>query len=131
MTLFSTTSQYVLLGILLGLGSYWNGAVTISGALIVGCLAVVWRQWRLLALPIAAVITAQLLAGWLSETTPLSPRIHMGFLASSSAFKDILAYYWLLLGVMPVILLASFIKLPSVRYRLGLIAFAAPFFLRT
>ena len=120
--------QYIFLGLLLGLVSFWNGAVTISGVLIIAVYAILKRDYKMLALPIVAVIITQLLLWFFVGFGPsISPHLAIGFLAADKSIVGISSYYLLLLGILPVFLLLAFLKIPR-RHKIWFVAFLAPFF---
>jgi hypothetical protein len=98
------------LGLILGLGAFWNGALIIAALLILGT-AILWAPKRgdlLLCCAIAAVL-AMLEARFFIRTGPtIAPKLHIGFLAPAATIGSIATYYVLLLGLLVPLLAIAF-----------------------
>ena len=118
----------VVMGLLLGMLGFFNGAVLISVLAVLFFMAMLSRE-RLSYL-IAAVISVALVLLESRFFIPhgsaaVSPKLTFGFLAESAAFSDIVAYLVELLGVLPFVIVI-FIPLMPKGLRWLTLCFAAP-----
>ncbi|HVF38553.1 MAG TPA: hypothetical protein VM939_01550 [Gemmatimonadaceae bacterium] len=122
------------LGLLLGLGAFWNGALIIAALLILGS-AIVWAPRRLDLIICCAIATLLAIIEarfFISSGPGVAPRFHFGFLAATPTVAGIAKYYLKLFGlVIPILLLAAWRLQPRGRWLLASlmvpIAFATTF----
>ncbi len=124
--MFKDITPSLACGLLMGLSSYWNGAVVISGLSILLIMAVFSKQ-RLAYLNIALIT---ILLSFVQTSffindgaSAVSPRLTIGFLSGSTKLMPILKFYFELLGIIPLLLLAGLLTM-AVKYRfLGALVF--------
>lgn len=98
----------IVLGIVLGLLSFWNGAVVIATLSILLIIAIFSkRRLEFLIIAIITVILTYLQTLFFvgAGTPVISPEWKIGFLSSSSDIIGILKFYFELLGILPILLL--------------------------
>lgn len=120
-------------GALLGLVSFWNGAV-VFGALPILFFMAIPSKHRLEYLNVA-VLTAILSfiqsAFFMGNgAKPVNPRLVIGFLAAQKDFIGILKYYIELLGIFPFVLIAAAFLVPG-GMRWLMLAFITPMVMAT
>lgn len=122
------------IGLLLGLGTFWNGALIISALLILGS-ALLWVPHRtdVLVACVIATFLALLEAHFFVSTGPgVAPHFQFGFVAETPSVRGIVVYFFQLLGVLvPLLAIAMLIMRPRGRWLLASflvpIAFATTF----
>lgn len=117
------------LGILLGLLSFWNGAVMLAALTILFGLAI-FSKHRLEHLIVAVIAIA---LSWLETQffmgdSSMHPQFTFGFLASQPTWNGIFKYYWELFGLLPIAIMAGVFALPR-GARWLVFVFAFPFVL--
>ncbi len=118
----------LIIGILLGATSFWNGAVLIAAGLILAFLAIFSKhrlEYVAIAVPtlLLALLQSQFFIG--SGGEAVNPRYAPGFLANGADFNAIAAYYLELLGILPWIIVAGLFIAPK-GSRLLVIPFVIP-----
>jgi len=110
------------LGVILGLGAFWNGALIIAALLILGT-AVIWSPRRfdlIVCCGIATLLAIVEAKGFISTGPGVSPRFNFGFLAEPPTIWGIAKYYLKLLGlVIPVLAFAAWRLRPRARWLLA------------
>ena len=132
-------TRAVFIGIVLGLISFWNGAVVFAALPILFFMALLSKhrlEYLIIAIItfILSVIESSVFIG--SAATTVKPEIYVGFLAAKpNSLISILSYYTELLGILPYVLLIGLFALPKGHQRLGLryltFAFLSPLFMAT
>jgi hypothetical protein len=123
----------VTIGFVLGLISFWNGAVVVA-ALIVLFFIALCSKHRLEFLTIAIVaivislIETRLFIGSISSA--VEPRLTVGFLAARKDIFGILAYYIEVFGILPFVVIVGLFFAPKGGRWLAL-AFCTPLILAT
>lgn len=100
-------------GLLLGLGTFWNGALVIAALLVLGT-AIVWapRRGDLVVCCAIATLLAMLEAKFFVHSGPaIVPRPFIGFLAAAVTPGGIATYYVALLGLLVPLLFIALWKL--------------------
>ena len=117
----------VLLGLLLGMCSFFNGACVIGCLCVLLVLAVV-SDHRLEYAMVAAITVACTLgaSSFFIDGSAVSMKYYFGFLAKVRTFAGAWEYIMTLCGILPIVLLAGFLISDSARKWIW-IAFAAPF----
>lgn len=116
----------VALGILLGSLSFFHGAAVIGCLLVLFVIAILSK--RRLEFVITAVITvilSLLQTRLFNDGAAISPKFLFGFIAETKTIFGVVSYLDKLLGIMPVVIFASFLYSNWVK-RHTLIAFIAP-----
>ncbi|NLY74904.1 MAG: YfhO family protein [Firmicutes bacterium] len=106
----------VVIGVLLGLLSFWNGAVVVAALLILFGLAVFSKhrlEFANIALIAIAVSYLETLFFIGPGSSALQPQIMIGFLAAQKDGAGILRFYLELLGLLPLVLLTAFCFAPG------------------
>jgi len=104
--------SYGFLGLLLGLGAYWNGSALIATLLALSPLTL-YKRYRgkvlLIILPALAsgVIITSLVTHGALHSTPFHPTVRFGFLLDSRAPLDVLIYFLWLFGILPLFALIA------------------------
>lgn len=102
----------VAVGVLLGLASFWNGAVVIATWLFLLFLAFFSKRRLnfLIILAISAILVYAETAFFMGlGNSPVHPQLNVGFLAAQHDIFGISAYYLELLGILPFVLIAALI----------------------
>lgn len=122
-------SRPFLGGVMLGLLSFWNGAVVLAALTVLFGLAI-WSKHRLehLIIAVIAIMLSWLETRFFMGDSLMSPHFTFGFLASQPTWSGVVKYYWELLGLLPIILIAGVFTLPH-GARWLVIAFGLPFVL--
>ena len=103
---------YVVIGVLLGCGAYWNGAAFLATMLILLPLTCV-SEYRAKACSVAlsAVLSSSLVVSLVTHgslgKTPFEPVVRFGFLSPSSSPLSVLNYALCIFGVLPVVALVA------------------------
>jgi hypothetical protein len=98
------------MGLVLGLGTFWNGALIIAALLMLGT-AVAWARPRVDLFTCCAIATllALLQASFFIHGGPsVTPRVFIGFLAAAPTPRSITAYYLKLLGLFVPLIAVAF-----------------------
>ncbi len=126
-------TRSVVLGLLLGLISFWNGAVVIASLIVLFFMAIMSKhRSEYLNAAIITVFLALAQSAFFigTDTAAVSPMLNIGFLAADTSLLGIISYYIELLGVFPIILLISLFILPKGMRWLTL-SFSAPLIMAT
>ncbi len=111
----------IITGLILGLISFWNGAVVIATLLILFFIAI-FSKHKLDFLIVAAVtvilsiLQSRLFIG--TGNSAVNPEIYIGFLTSTSSTKNIkliLKYYIELLGILPFLFILPMFRLNKIK----------------
>lgn len=116
----------ILIGIVLGLATYWNGAMVICALLVLAGLAFFTsRRLELLvfAMTTVALILFQSLFFMQSKAVG-SMSFYTNFLMHDQPFTEVLNYYFELFGILPFFLLAGLLAMPKPIKWLTLIFFS-------
>lgn len=104
----------IFAGILLGLATYWNGAMVICALLVLAGLAVFSK--RRLELLIVATVTIVLTFAqtkfFMQGSAVGSIEFYTNFVMHDKSIIDVLKYYFELLGILPLVLAAGLFVLP-------------------
>ena len=101
------------MGLLVGLGTFWNGALMIAALLIMGS-AIVWSDRRtdlILACVIAtglALIETRL---FISSGKSVAPHFQFGFVAEVPSMRGVVTYFVTLLGILVPVLATAMVLL--------------------
>jgi len=110
------------IGILLGLNTFWNGALSITALLILGS-AIIWSSRRgdlLLCCAIATAIALLELRFFVHGGRGFTPQPSFGFLAEYPTLRGVAVYYLKLLGlVVPLLAIAIWKLTPVGRWLLA------------
>ena len=119
----------VLLGLLLGLCSFFNGACVIACLAVLFLMAFV-ADHRLEYAIVAGltVLLAELETHFFIDGSAVSPQYYFGFLAENKTFFGLAAYILALCGILPAMLLAASVIINNTHKWL-LFCFTAPFIL--
>jgi len=108
-------------GLVLGLGAFWNGALIIAALLILGA-AILWAPHRgdlLMCCAIATVIAILEARFFVSSGPAIVPKPHFGFLSQPPTIRGIGIYYLKLLGLwVPVLVVALVVLRREARWLL-------------
>nr|WP_295278100.1 hypothetical protein [uncultured Blautia sp.] len=103
----------LMVGMLLGLGSFWNGAAVIAGLLILAGFAV-FSDGKLdyLIVAVVTVLFSEIQSKIFVNGSVVSPSIYLGFLAENKTFLGVAAYLFEISGVvfLGILLLVFFMK---------------------
>jgi len=127
------TKRSLVIGIILGLISFWNGAVVLAALVILFILALCSKhRLEYLIIAVITVVLSVAESGFFigPGTAAVEPRLTIGFLARSKHITGILAYYLELLGLLPCIIAAVLFILPK-GGRWMTLAFLAPIIMAT
>src|SRR5512142_3222357 len=97
----------VFLGLIIGLGTFWNGALMIAALLILGS-AIVWSARRtdlIVACVVAtglAILEARL---FITGGKGVAPHFQFGFVAETPSLRGLAVYFVTLLGFMVPVLM--------------------------
>ncbi len=109
----------VFVGILIGLGTFWNGALMIAALLILGS-AIVWSNRRadlIVACAIATVLALVETRLFISSGKSVAPHFQFGFVAEYPSTRGLVVYFVTLLGVLvPVLAIAMVLLRPRGRW---------------
>ncbi len=119
----------IVLGILLGLSSFLNGAC------VIGCLAVLFvlalvsdHRLEFAMIAIITVCFSVLESRFFIDGSAVSPSYYFGFIATNKNLFGVASYVLTLLGVLPILLLAATVIINGT-HKWILFAFTAPFIL--
>lgn len=109
----------VFVGLLIGLGTFWNGALMIAALLILGS-AIVWSDRRadlIIACAIATVLALVETRLFISSGRSVAPHFQFGFVAEVPSMRGLVMYFVTLLGVLvPVLGIAMILLRPRGRW---------------
>ncbi|MFN2604376.1 MAG: hypothetical protein ABR582_16680, partial [Gemmatimonadaceae bacterium] len=115
------------LGLVLGLGAFWNGALIISALLILGA-AIIWSPRRadfFLCCAIATVLAILESKFFIRSGPGVAPHPYFGFLAGARTPGGVMTYYLALLGLsIPLLVVVFWILNPRGRWLL--VSFLVP-----
>lgn len=116
----------VFCGVMLGLGAFFNGACVIACLLVLFVLAFVTdRRLEYLVTAVIAVVFSSLESAYFINGSVLSLRWEPGFLADVKNFFGTVHYLNLLLGILPIVIIAAFLIVNGY-YKWILLAFLSP-----
>lgn len=116
----------IFVGLMLGMGAFFNGACVIAALLVLFMLA--WISDGRFSFLLMAIITVGLSyaqSSFFISGSALDFRYEPGFLAAVTTFFGILKYLRLLLGILPFVILAAFLMVNGY-YKWIIVAFTAP-----
>src|SRR5215203_82324 len=121
-------------GLLLGLGTFWNGALIIAALLMLGS-AIVWSPRRAELIVVCAIATFLAIVearGFITSGKSVAPHLQFGFVAETPTVRGLVIYFAELVGVLiPVLAAAMVLVRPRGRWFLATllvpIAFASLF----
>ncbi len=97
-------------GILLGLLTFFNGAVTIATLLILFLIAALSdRRLEFLVTAVIATGLSMIQSAFFIKGSAISPHFYFGFIAENRTIFGVLDYIGRLLGVLPLVLLVAFL----------------------
>lgn len=112
----------VLIGMIVGLGTFWNGALMIAALLILGS-AIVWSRHRLDLIVACAIATALALIEarfFITSGKGVGPHFQFGFIAETPSVRGLAIYFVTLLGLLvPVLALMMIILRPRGKWLLA------------
>lgn len=120
-------SRPIVTGLLLGMCSYWNGAVVIAFLLILGVVGIFSRnrlEFAIAAL-IAIGMTLLLTRLFIGTGAAVKPEFVFGFMAREKTMVGVLGYFCEVLGVFVPLAIMSAVFLPGAM-RVLVIAFLSP-----
>jgi hypothetical protein len=103
----------VFVGLIVGLGTFWNGALMIAALLILGS-AIVWTSRRgdlLITCAIATMLALVEARFFISSGKGVGPHYHFGFVAETPSIRGLAIYFMTLLGFLVPVLAATMLKL--------------------
>jgi hypothetical protein len=105
----------VFIGIILGLATYWNGAMVICALLVLAGLALFSnRRLELLVFAITTVTLILLQSFFFMQSKAVgNMTFYTNFLMHDKPFMEVLNYYFELFGILPFFLIAGLIALPK------------------
>ena len=117
-----------VLGIVLGLLSFWNGAVVIGALLIIFPLMFFSsHKTNLVVIIVTCLFISILLKSlFIHNASAMSPLIRLGFLIYPVNLVNFIKYYFVLLGIAPIIYVFGLLLLPR-SFVAWFIAFLFPF----
>ena len=118
--------EAILLGIILGLGSFFNGACVIAALLVLFVIAL-FSDHRLdfLIVAVITVVLTKLESMLFMTESPMSFEYWYGFLAENKTFFGALVYVIRMMGVLPFVLAAAFV-MQKWKHRVMIAAFSLP-----
>ena len=124
----------MFIGLIVGLGTFWNGALMIAALLILGS-AIVWSRRRMDLIIACAIATALALIEarlFITSGKSVAPHFQFGFVAEIPSLRGLAIYFLQLLGLLvPVLALAMVLLRPRGRWFLASLlvplAFASTF----
>jgi hypothetical protein len=122
------------LGLIVGLGTFWNGALMIAALLILGS-AIVWSRHRtdlIVACAIATTLSLIEARLFITSGKSVAPHFQFGFVAEIPSVRGLVVYFLTLLGLLvPVLAMAMVLLKPRGRWFLASLlvplAFASTF----
>src|SRR5215212_6077821 len=110
------------IGLLIGLGTFWNGALMIAALLILGS-AIVWAPRRtdlLIACAIATTLAIVEARFFITSGKGVGPHFQFGFVAETPSARGLAIYFFTLLGVLiPVLAVTMLLLRPRGRWFLA------------
>lgn len=101
------------IGILIGLGTFWNGALMIAALLILGS-AIVWAPRRIelfVACAIATVLAIVEAKSFITSGKSVAPHLQFGFVAETPSARGLAVYFLTLLGFLVPVLVVTMVML--------------------
>jgi hypothetical protein len=101
------------IGLIIGLGTFWNGALMIAALLILGS-AIVWAPRRIELIVACAIGTALAIIEarfFITTGKGVAPHFQFGFVAETPSLKGVAIYFLLLLGVLVPVLMVTMVAL--------------------
>jgi hypothetical protein len=112
----------VFIGLVVGLGVFWNGALMIAALLILGS-AIVWSKRRGDLLVVCAIGTALALMEarfFITSGKSVAPHFQFGFIAETPSIRGLAVYFIILLGfLVPVLAAIAILLRPRGRWLLA------------
>jgi hypothetical protein len=112
----------IFIGVIVGLGTFWNGALMIAALLILGS-AILWSPHRIELIVACTIATALgILEARLFITTGkgVAPHFQFGFIAETPSLRGVAMYFLILLGVLiPVLAVTMVLLRPRGRWLLA------------
>lgn len=116
----------VFCGVMLGLGAFFNGACVIACLLVLFILAFITdRRLEYLITAVIAVAFSSMESSYFIDGSVVSLRWEPGFLAEVKTFFGTVHYLNMLLGILPVVIVAAFLMVNGY-YKWILLAFLSP-----
>jgi hypothetical protein len=110
------------IGLLIGLGTFWNGALMIAALLVLGS-AIVWAPRRTDLIVCCAIATALALIEarlFITSGKGVAPHFQFGFVAETPSIRGLAEYFLKLLGILvPVLAIAMVLLRPRGRWFLA------------
>ena len=103
----------VFVGLIVGLGTFWNGALMIAALLTLGS-AIVWSSRRgdlLIACAIATMLAMLEARFFISSGKGVGPHYQFGFVAETPSIRGLAIYFLTLLGFLVPVLAVTMLKL--------------------
>ena len=122
----SIARPYALMGILVGLGAYWNGAAFLSTLLALTLIALFHRyRAKALLVVIPAAVIGFFVVGLVTygnvSATPFKPFLRVGFLSSSQEPLAVIMYIAWIFGVLPMVAFFGARRYPHVGWPLFMV----------
>lgn len=118
----------IYIGVMLGLLSFWNGAVVIA-ALIILFFTALFSKHRLsyLVAALIAILLSFIQANFFTGAgaSIVEPKLYIGFLAPGQDVMGIVLYYMELMGIMPIVFIMGILSASKIQRSMA-IAFLAP-----
>jgi len=112
----------IFLGLIVGLGTFWNGALIIAALLILGS-AIVWSSRRgdlLIACALATVLALVEARFFITSGKGVGPHYQFGFIAETPSVRGLAVYFLTLLGfLVPVLAVTMLLLRPRGRWFLA------------
>ena len=112
----------VFIGLLIGLGTFWNGALMIAALLILGS-AILWAPRRLelfIACAIATILAIVEAKSFITTGKGVAPHFQFGFVAETPSARGLAVYFLTLLGfLLPVLAVTMVMLRPKGRWLLA------------
>lgn len=124
----------IFIGLIIGLGAFWNGALMIAALLVLGS-AIVWSSRRgdlIIACAIATILALVEARFFITTGKGVAPHPQFGFIAETPSMRGLAVYFITLLGVLvPVLAVTMLLLRPRGRWFLASLlvplAFASTF----
>ena len=101
------------IGLLIGLGTFWNGALMIAALLILGS-AILWAPRRLelfIACAIATILAIVEAKSFITTGKGVAPHLQFGFVAETPSLRGLAVYFLTLLGFLVPVLAVTMVML--------------------
>lgn len=112
----------IFIGLIVGLGTFWNGALMIAALLILGS-AIVWSARRgdlLVACALATLLALVQARLFITSGKGVGPRFQFGFIAETPSVRGLAVYFVTLLGfLVPVLAVTMLLLRPRGRWFLA------------